>query len=591
VVNTPQPRATCLQQREEVRYASGATTAGGRHALRLRLIVVGMGDKRFGSRIFDAGVAAGVGLLVLMERGLSDPAIIALGCVMAVALFFRRGYPVAVLAVISLAALGQLALQGTVRLFDVAVLITMYSVVKYCPKLIFGIFAGIGATVGVLLGAIVEDQRTHNFWTVFWVVGAITVTVWATAYGVRTRRLYVASLEERTATLERERDHLARLDAADERAAIARELHDVVAHSLSVMIVQADGASYVLDPSATEARNALTTIATTGREALEDMSRVLSVLRGAATPTDRTPTDRPSVTSPGRHADVSGGSDAGAGIGTVGRRRIGLAELGGLVERATAAGLRVTVETEGLPVGLSAAEELTTYRIVQESLTNALRHAGPAATMTLRLRYTADHVSIEASDNGGVRTSSAGPRPGGHGLIGMRERVAVHGGDLVVGPRPGGGWRVAATVPLARAAPRTPSLPPPAPASVPAPVPEAVPLPRSAPVRLPASVAGSVPGAASEPGSVFEHGPAAVSGPASGPASVPARASPPMPSSPPVSGSATVPVAASGPAPIALSVAGPAFVAGTAWGPEPPGRGPGLAGGGGGRPIAAGGAA
>lgn len=155
----------------------------------------------------------------------------------------------------------------------------------------------------------------------------------------------MASLEERAATLERERDHLARLAAADERAAIARELHDVVAHSLSVMIVQADGAGYTLDPASVHAREALDTIAATGRDALEDMRRVVSVLRGA---------------SPGAAA--------------VSRRRVGLAELDRLVERA---GLRVDLDTVGTPAGLSVAEELTAYRIVQESLTNTLRHADP----------------------------------------------------------------------------------------------------------------------------------------------------------------------------------------------------------------------
>ncbi|MET7398597.1 ATP-binding protein, partial [Dactylosporangium sp. NPDC005572] len=168
------------------------------------------------------------------------------------------------------------------------------------------------------------------------------------------------------------------------------------------------------------------------------------------------------------------GGPLGTASGAVGtgvdlaRRRVGLAELDTLVERAASAGLRVAVEREGGPEGLSGAEELTAYRIVQESVTNALRHAGPGAVLTVRLRYSPTDVRIEAVDDGGAGAGHTGPvrhsgqagRAGwavaeshvGHGLIGMRERIAVHGGVLTVGPCAGGGWRVDATIPLARAA-------------------------------------------------------------------------------------------------------------------------------------------
>ncbi|MFF5229083.1 histidine kinase [Dactylosporangium sp. NPDC000521] len=382
--------------------------------------------RRVRTWLFDGGLAGSVLYVTVMERGL-EPPVVAIGLVMAAAMLARRRFPLIVACLVYTAAPLHLMFDDAMRLYDMAVLMSMFAVVKYRPQLFWGILAGVGAGIGVVLGAAVEARRTDNFGTITWIIGTLTVAVWFSAYGVRTRLLYVASLEERAATLERERDHLARLAAADERAAIARELHDVVAHSLSVMIVQADGAGYTLDPSASRARHALDTIAATGRDALEDMRRVVSVLRGA------TP-----------------------GAGEVSRRRVGLAELDRLVERA---GLRVDLETVGTPVGLSVAEELTAYRIVQESLTNTLRHAGPDAKVTLRLEYAPDHIEIEATDDGGGRLPAVAKSSGGHGLIGMRERVALHGGTVSAGPRFDGGWTVTATIPRTLP-PAVPPMPP-----------------------------------------------------------------------------------------------------------------------------------
>jgi signal transduction histidine kinase len=376
--------------------------------------------------LFDGGVAGLVAALVLVERSLPWP-IKACGLLMALFLIWRRHIPVTVLTVVYVLAPVHLLMNSYVRLFDVAVLIAMYSVVLYRPQARWGVIAGAGGAAGVLLAAIVEEHRSGNFWVVFWVVGAVTVTTWVTAHGVRTRRLYVETLEERAATLERERDHLALLAVAEERAAIAREIHDVVAHSLSVMIVQADAAGYTLDGPQEPARQALDTIASTGREALDDMSRVVRLLRG----------------TPPRSPD----GDSADGVGGEGERRaIGLKEVDGLVARS---GLRVTRETVGTPGRLSAAQEVTAYRIIQESLTNALRHAGPEAAVEVRLVFAAQSLRVEVTDDGGEHrrvVPAVAARPG-HGLAGMRERVTVHGGDLVAGPRADGGWRVEATIP------------------------------------------------------------------------------------------------------------------------------------------------
>jgi signal transduction histidine kinase len=428
--------------------------------------------------LFDGAVAAFVAALTLVEYELPWSIKIC-GLLMALVLIWRRHIPLTVLAAVYLIAPAHLAMNSYVRLFDVGVLIAMYSAVLYPPRLRGGIIAGAGAAVGVLVAALVEHSRSGNFWVVFWVVGAVTVTTWVTAYGVRTRRLYVQTLEERAATLERERDHLALLAVAEERAAIAREIHDVVAHSLSVMVVQADAAGYTLEGPQEPAREALATIASTGREALEDMGRVVQLLRGTLPRTTdiakgpaRGGTISAGVAPDGaavEHDEPEAGEDhrpapgrEGLPRGTAlhgllarqeqvdgdgaGRRAVGLKEIDGLVARS---GLRVIQETIGPPGRLSAAQEVTAYRIIQESLTNTLRHAGANAAVTLRLAFTPGSLCVEVSDDGGGerQITKAGKGRPGHGLAGMRERVTMHGGDLVAGPRAEGGWQVVATIP------------------------------------------------------------------------------------------------------------------------------------------------
>jgi len=366
------------------------------------------------ARLFDLGVALGIALLTLGERGI----VLALGLLMAVCLLGRRRHPVVVTVLVYLLAPLHLFAGGTVRGFDLAVLVAMYSTVKYADRLRWGIIAGAGAALGVVIIAVVTAQRYEYFVATPVLCATATVAAWFSGYAVRTRRLYVAALEERAATLERERDYLGRLAAADVRAEVARELHDVVAHSLSVMIVQADGARYALAGSPEQVPGALDTIAATGRDALEDMRRIVEVLR-----------------------------TGGDGAAEPDLRRVGLAELGTLVARAEAAGLRVTCGTDGEAVALTPAEELTAYRIVQESLTNVLRHAGPGTTVDVELSYRDGQLSIVVTDKGDLADAWP-PQREGHGLRGMRERVAVHGGAVEAGPGPDGGWRVAATIPL-----------------------------------------------------------------------------------------------------------------------------------------------
>jgi len=211
------------------------------------------------------------------------------------------------------------------------------------------------------------------------------------------------------------------------RAAIARELHDVVAHGLAVMIVQADGAIFTFDKQPERAREALHVIAGTGRDALEEMHSIVAVLRG---------------TRPGEEEPA------------VDRRRPGLGQLDTLAERAREAGLTVDLQVDGDGAGLSPVEELTLFRITQEGLTNALHHAGPGAAVTVRLRVTDGTAALDIADDGGPQavTAARTSRPsGGNGLVGMRERVAVHGGQFSAGPGAGSGWRINAVIPRAAA--------------------------------------------------------------------------------------------------------------------------------------------
>jgi signal transduction histidine kinase len=382
--------------------------------------------RRLRSALFDLMVGGVIGLLSLLvstSRG-RVAALILIGLGMAAAVVLRRWFPLSVMAVVSALALLQVILypQGFDPMpFDAAVLIAMYSVVKYAKPLWHAYPAAFVVGIGITIETVRHGNRYWYFYAMVFV--AVCGAAWLTGYTVRTRRLYVSSLEERAVTLERERENLARIAVADERAVIARELHDVVAHSLAVMIVQADGASYALDGDPEQARIAIKQVATTGRDALEDMRRLVGVLRGTA---------------------------AGADDDTGDRRRVNLDQLETLVAGARSAGLAVIVNSVGeRPGAIPQAVELTVYRLVQEALTNVLRHAGPAATVELVIGYRPRAVTVQVTDDGAGRLATEPVRPGGHGLVGMRERVAVHGGSFEAGTRLGGGWQVAAEVPWA----------------------------------------------------------------------------------------------------------------------------------------------
>ncbi|NSC23166.1 sensor histidine kinase [Streptomyces albus subsp. chlorinus] len=250
------------------------------------------------------------------------------------------------------------------------------------------------------------------------------VMAWVLGDSLRTRRAYYVQLEERAKRLEKEREAQAKMAVAAERARIARELHDVVAHNVSVMVVQADGGAYVLDTAPEQARMALETISGTGRQALAEMRRLLGVLRSE-----------------------DGGRDGGEYV-----PQPGVEQIADLVEQVRGTGLAVDFTIEGTPHPLPSSVELTAYRIVQEALTNTRKHGGPDVGATVRLRYGEDELSVLAEDDGrGAQRElyeEGGADGLGHGLIGMRERVGMVGGALEAGPRSGGGFRISAALPL-----------------------------------------------------------------------------------------------------------------------------------------------
>jgi signal transduction histidine kinase len=343
---------------------------------------------------------------------------------LAVPVIFRREHPVGAYATAVVAGGFQVALGIRPAATDLAILILLYTLAAYTPRRtsVWGLAVCLaGSAVGILRWFSLSNHSVLGWLT----VGATlfagpALLAWVLGDSMRYRRAYYASLEDRAARLEAERDAEAQIAAVAERARIARELHDVIAHNVSVMVVQADGASYALDADPGRAREALAAISATGRQALAEMRRLLGVLR----------------------REEEGGTSARA-------PQPGIGELGELLEQARGAGLPVSFTVEGEPLPLPGGIALAAYRIVQESLTNTRKHAGPVASASVTLRYSDAALVLAISDDGrGDLGGAAMPGATGHGLTGMRERVAIYGGSVAAGPRRGGGFEVVATLPL-----------------------------------------------------------------------------------------------------------------------------------------------
>jgi signal transduction histidine kinase len=328
----------------------------------------------------------------------------------------RRRFPGTVLALVVGSGLAFAALDLPPDILGVAILVAVYSVAAYGSWSV-----SLAGLAGVEV-ALVVIQLTPGRTGVGTLVGnlGVVAAAWLLGHFAHNYRTYAARLEERTTELEQARDELARRAVVEERLRLARELHDVVAHAMSVIAVQSGVGAHVADTNPQEAAKALAAIEATSRAALEELRRLLAVLRQE---------DEPQ----GALAPVPG-----------------LADLDSLLAEVGKAGLAVKLQINGTRPPLPAGVDLSAYRIVQEALTNVVKHAGPAHAQVV-VGYRDQDVTVEVIDDGrGAVTSASDGRVGtGHGLIGMRERVQAFGGDLQTGPRPGGGFRVAARLPLA----------------------------------------------------------------------------------------------------------------------------------------------
>jgi signal transduction histidine kinase len=272
--------------------------------------------------------------------------------------------------------------------------------------------AGVLATLAVAVGALAGDPEGADLGSyVFFLL--LVGGPWLAGRAIRHRRLSERSLEARAVAAEREREERARAAVAEERVRIARELHDVVAHALSVIVVQARGGRRSIAGQPEEAREAFDSIEATGREALAEMRRLLGMLRRDDEALALSP--QPSL----RYLDA-------------------------LVAQVSEAGLPVELSVEGQAADLPPGIDLSAYRIVQEALTNAVKHAG-AATARVVVRYGEHDLELEIADTGIGAATNDGE---GHGLAGMRERVSLYGGKIEAGPRAGGGFAVRARLPL-----------------------------------------------------------------------------------------------------------------------------------------------
>lgn len=266
------------------------------------------------------------------------------------------------------------------------------------------------AAVPLFVVAVVHGQSAGNAIPNYvWLLAA-----WAVGRTVRGWREKSVALEQANRELAAQRELQAQAAVTVERGRIARELHDVVAHNVSMMVVQAGAAARVLDGDQPNVSDALDAIAQTGRRTVDEMRTLLGVLRNDRDPAARKP-------------------------------QPGLADLEQLVDGVRAAGLPVTLRVEGEPRPLPQAADLSAFRIVQEALTNALKHAAPARADVV-VRYVPEAVSLEVFDTGSGRANGSGT---GHGLVGMRERVAMFGGELEAAPQPAGGFAVRVRLPLA----------------------------------------------------------------------------------------------------------------------------------------------
>jgi signal transduction histidine kinase len=358
-------------------------------------------------------VLAGVGHVLTRQVGSTFFSVLEI-----LPLFWRRRHAWPVFLGVAAASVWQAAELMEPTVGQLAFPIAVYSVARWCPR-----WQGVVALLVGYAGAVVASARwtlglgapelTPGVLTPYAVtIGAIVTAAWALGFAAQQRERFVASLVARAEQAERMAEREVELAARDERSRIAREMHDVVAHGLSVIVVQADGARYAAAKDPDVAVGTLETISDAGREALTEMRRLLGLLR-----------------------------DGDTGVAP----QPGLDDVRHLVDEARAAGTSVEADLPTTPTDVPDGIGLAAYRIVQEAMTNVRKHAGPDATVRLRVTVGRD-LEVEVRDDG--RGAAAGSDGNGLGLVGMSERATVHGGTLEAGPVTGGGFAVSARLPL-----------------------------------------------------------------------------------------------------------------------------------------------
>ncbi|HWJ12081.1 MAG TPA: sensor histidine kinase [Nocardioides sp.] len=372
-----------------------------------------------GERWFDLGLTAFLLLPVvpvLVFVSLLDGLLMA---AQILPLAWRRRHPVVVFAVVAAASGLQWALTDHPLWSQLAFPVATYSVARYAAPtraaaaLAVGLVGAVLAAVDWLRGYGAGELTAQNVAAYVVTIALFVVVAWTLGTLGRTRQAYVDALVERGERLQREAAQQAALAAMEERHRIAREMHDVVAHSLTTIVVQADGAGAAAQQDPAVAVPALGTIAATGREAIAELRRMLGLLRAEGT---GVPAPQPR-----------------------------LADLPTLLAEVRAAGTPLAWDLADPSPAVSDGVALTVYRIVQEALSNVRKHAGPGASATVSVRTEGPEVLVEVRDDG--RGAGAYDDGRGLGLTGMRERVAAHDGTLTVGPTPGGGFAVCARIP------------------------------------------------------------------------------------------------------------------------------------------------
>ncbi|MER5351048.1 histidine kinase [Kitasatospora sp. NPDC002551] len=335
------------------------------------------------------------------------PVAVALTAALALPLLWRRRAPLAVFAAVAGAAFVQW-LADVQLPADVALLVALYTVAAHAGRRA-ALAAGAVVEAGALL-ACLRWAADGAFLTPFVAVTAMAVAAAVLGVNVRTTRAYLAAVEERAARLEREQEQQARLAVAEERTRITREMHDIVTHNLSVMVALTDAAVCAQHRSPERTTAAMLQVAETGRQALTDMRRSLGILRADEPDAERHPLP-------------------------------GIGQLEALADQMGSAGLPTRLDVDGGHAHIPATAQLTVYRLVQEALTNTLKHTPAGTRAEVRIRCAPGTVTVDVTDSGPCPPPPAAA-PSGHGIPGMRERAATYGGTLRAGPLPDGGWGV-----------------------------------------------------------------------------------------------------------------------------------------------------